>query len=106
MTIGEKIKQRRLELGMSQQELAEKMGYKSRSAICLIETNRETNLSVERIGEFAKVLQMSPLELIDTNQDFVLRNKEEIELIIRYRSADVVEREMIQRLLAYKGEKK
>ena len=102
MMIGEKIKQRRIELGMTQQELADKMGYKNRSAICSIETNRETNLSVERIGEFARVLQMSPLELLDQQTDFVLRNDDEIELIIEYRAADVVTRQMIQRLLSYK----
>ena len=33
MTIGERIKFRREELGMSQEELAHKIGYKSRSAV-------------------------------------------------------------------------
>lgn len=38
MTIGERIKFRREELGMSQEELAHKIGYKSRSAVNKIET--------------------------------------------------------------------
>lgn len=37
MTIGERIKKRRLELGMSQDELAKKIGYSSRSSINKIE---------------------------------------------------------------------
>lgn len=37
MTIGEKIAQRRTELGMSQMQLAIKIGYKSRSSINKIE---------------------------------------------------------------------
>ena len=37
MEIGERIKKRREELGMSQEELAQKAGYKSRSSINKIE---------------------------------------------------------------------
>ena len=101
MTIGKKIKQRRLELGLTQTELAQKMGYKSKSAISRIETDVETNLSSERIGHFAKVLNMSPLELIDAETEFVLRNEEK-ELIIEYRAANVLTRQAVQRLLSYK----
>jgi transcriptional regulator with XRE-family HTH domain len=103
MTIGEKIKARRIELGMTQQELADKMGYTSRSSICVIETGKENNLTEERIGEFAKALQMSPMELFDREEkpDFVLRD-DEMELIIEWRSADVQTREMVKRVLSYK----
>lgn len=100
MNIGEKIKARRKELGMTQQELADKMGYTHRSSICAIETGRETNLTAERIGEFAKVLQMSPLELMDADDSFPLRDDEK-ELVIKWRSADVQTREMVHRLLDY-----
>ena len=37
MTIGERIKRRRMELGMSQETLAKKIGYSSRSSINKIE---------------------------------------------------------------------
>ncbi|MCF0106212.1 MAG: helix-turn-helix transcriptional regulator, partial [Holdemanella sp.] len=36
--IGERIRKRREELGMSQEELAELMGYKNRSTIAKIES--------------------------------------------------------------------
>ena len=101
MTIGEKIKQRRKELGMTQTELAEKMGYVSKTSICKIETNAEKNLSIERIGRFAQVLQMSPLNLIDEDFTFIL-NPDEKEMVVNYRAADVVTREMVQRILTYK----
>ncbi|WP_277408935.1 helix-turn-helix domain-containing protein [Lacrimispora xylanisolvens] len=39
MDIGQIIKQRREELGMSQEELANKAGYKSRSSINKIEVD-------------------------------------------------------------------
>ena len=37
MTIGQRVKIRREELGMSQEELAKKIGYKSKSSINKIE---------------------------------------------------------------------
>lgn len=101
MTIGDKIKQRRIELGLTQTELANLMGYVSKSSICKIETNVEQNLTAERIGQFAKVLQMSPLELLAPDYEFSL-SKEEKELIIEFRSCDVMTRQMVQRLLSYK----
>lgn len=40
MTIGERIKKRREELGLSQETLAERLGYKSKSSINKIELNQ------------------------------------------------------------------
>lgn len=39
MEIGDRIKSRREELGMSREELAKKVGYKSRSSVNKIETD-------------------------------------------------------------------
>jgi len=58
MTVGERIKQRRLELGLSQDELAKKVGYKSRSSINKIELSRD--LPLRKVREMAKVLDTSP----------------------------------------------
>ncbi len=41
MTIGERIREKRISLGMTQDELAQKIGYKSRSSINKLETARE-----------------------------------------------------------------
>jgi hypothetical protein len=59
MTMGEKIKDRRKALGMTQQELAEKMGFKTRSHISLIEQG-ERNIPVNKIKKLAKILDISP----------------------------------------------
>lgn len=40
LSIGDIIKKRRLEIGLSQQELADKVGYKSRSSINKIELGK------------------------------------------------------------------
>lgn len=59
MTIGERIKKRRLELGMSQEALAYKLGYKSRSSINKIELGHE-NLTQTKIKAIADILNTTP----------------------------------------------
>lgn len=56
MTIGEKIKERRIQLDMTQEELAKKTGYKSRSSINKIELSRDMPLKKAQV--FAKVLDL------------------------------------------------
>lgn len=56
MTVGERIKQRRKALGMSQDDLAKKMGYKNKSAICRVERDYEQNLTLDRVTLFAHAL--------------------------------------------------
>ena len=58
-TIGERIKKRRLELGMSQDELARIMGYKSRSSINKIETQGQ-ELPIKRVHQLAEALHTTP----------------------------------------------
>ena len=57
------IRRRRIELGMSQQQLADKLGYKSRSAINKIEMGIN-DLTQSKIVAFAEALQTTPGELM------------------------------------------
>lgn len=59
MTTGDRIRIRREELGMTQEELAEKIGYKSRTSINKIEMNSQ-NLTQSKIKQVADVLRTSP----------------------------------------------
>lgn len=59
MTIGQRIKQRREALKMSQEELAQKIGYKSRSSINKIELDLY-NLKQSKIKAIADALQTTP----------------------------------------------
>lgn len=61
--IGTNIKLRREELGMSQDELAEKMGYKSRSTIAKIEKG-VNDVVQSNIVKFADVLKTTPSRLM------------------------------------------
>lgn len=57
--IARRIKDRRIELGMSQDELAKKMGYSGRSTICSIETGKHA-LTQPKIVQIAKALDVTP----------------------------------------------
>lgn len=48
MTVGERIKQRRLELGLTQEELALKLGCKSRSSVNKVELSNDLTLKTVR----------------------------------------------------------
>ncbi len=58
MTVGERIRNRRIELGMSQDELAKKVGYKSRSSVNKIEMSRD--LPLTKVQKMANALDVSP----------------------------------------------
>ena len=62
MTVGERIKEKRIELNLSQDELAKKVGYKSRSSIQKIETAR--HLPLNKVELMASALDCSPSYLM------------------------------------------
>ena len=59
MQIGDRIKARRIELGLTQDELAKKLGYKSRSTINKIELNIN-DITQPKIIDFAAALDTTP----------------------------------------------
>lgn len=63
MELYKRIKKRREELGLSQEELAHRMGYKSRSSINKIELGLN-DIPQSKIVEFAKALDISPAALM------------------------------------------
>lgn len=67
-TIYEKIKNRRIELGYSQDELARLMGYKSRSTINKIESG-QVDIARTKIAKFAEVLKVPPSYLMGWDDD-------------------------------------
>lgn len=67
MTIGERIKLRREELNMTQEELAKKCGYKSRSSINKIELSRD--LPLNKVELMAKALETSPSKLMGWEEE-------------------------------------
>lgn len=72
MTIGERIKKRRIELGMTQQELAEKIGYNSKTAISKIEMD-ERDLRQTKIKPIADALETTVEYIMGWEDDEITR---------------------------------
>ena len=64
-TIGDRIRTRREELGLSQDDLARKTGYKSRSSINKIEVGNQ-GLTQSKIKAFANALETTVSYILDT----------------------------------------
>lgn len=64
--IGRNIQKRRIELDLSQDELAKRVGYKDRSSITKIEKGG-TDLTQSRIIAIAKVLRTTPNKLMESS---------------------------------------
>lgn len=63
------IKLKRMQLGLSQEELAKKTGYTDRTSISKIESGK-VDLTQSKILEFARALQTTPGELMGWEQDY------------------------------------
>jgi len=75
--IGNKIMARRKELNMTQEELAKKMGYKSKSTINKIE-NGTNDIPQSKIAKFAKVLNTSIAYLMEWEEEIEKKSDEKI----------------------------
>lgn len=97
MTTGQRIRQRRLELGLTQEELAIKLGNKSRASVCTVEKDKE-DLTTTRIKQYAEALETTPLYLLgltdsptktaeDILRDAYVKSAEAKEFIDLFRNA-------------------
>lgn len=68
MSIGKQIKKRREELNWSQEELASKMGYKTKSSINKIELG-VNDIPQSKIKQFSEVLGVSIAYLMEWEKD-------------------------------------
>ncbi len=91
--IGERIKNRREELELSQTELAHRMGYSGKSAVSRAETSGD-NVGTTRVCKFAHALKCSPSDLMGWTKekaeennldDFFEGNDQYIKTMSRFR---------------------
>lgn len=97
--IGDKIKKRRIELGMSQDELAEKMGYKNRSTIAKIE-NGVNDVVQSNIVRFSEALNTSVAYLMgwDNNEEETSKKIDVATDILIRMEKDKIFSEVVQKL--------
>lgn len=96
------IKERRIALGLTQAELAKKIGYADKSTIAKIEAGRD-KLVQKKIIALAAALDTTPGALMGWSDD-VEPTPEECDLIRAYRSASADRRDAIKLLLGIKNE--
>ena len=92
MTIGERIKERRIALGMTQDELAQKIGYKSRSSVNKLESARV--LPSRKIEKMAAALECRPAYLMGWTDEPI--NGPSVAAINREYGANVTDFERLQ----------
>ena len=63
MHIGIKIKEKRLEQGLTQADLAKRLGYRDRTTIAKIESGKN-DISLSKVVEFAEALHTTPAYLM------------------------------------------
>lgn len=76
MEVGERIRRRREELNMTQDELARKVGYTSRSSVAKVEANAN-GMVQSKLILFAEALQTTPAYLLGWSEDDVQLHKKE-----------------------------
>lgn len=80
MTVGERIKELRTNLGLTQEELAYKIGYKSRATVNKIESG-EREITQSMIAKFASALHVTPSVIMGWD-DMPTKKEGEIEKIV------------------------
>lgn len=94
--LGQRIKNRRKELGMTQTDLANKLGLKSKASVSKVELG-EDNLTTTTIQKYADALETTPaalmgLEVTDkryANVDYMIKRGEEDAILLeKYHKLD------------------
>ena len=99
MTLGEKIRTRRIELNMTMDDLGRAVGVQ-RSAINKYEKGMLTNPTRSMIQSLAKALDVSPFYLLDDDQDNPMDLTEtERSIIISYRQAKEGIQDAVRKIL-------
>ena len=92
-TLGQRIKAQRIRIGMTQEELAEKMNT-TKSMISYYE-NDHGDMKLSLISEFACVLKTSAEYIVCGESNYPFLTKEEQEMIDLYNKMDRKEQEIV-----------
>ena len=102
MGMGDRIRERRLSLGLTQEELAAKLGLQ-KSAIAKYENGRVENIKRSVIFEMSKILKCSPIYLLCLNENECeepnLVSDQDCSLINKYNKLDQTGKEIIEFIL-------
>lgn len=97
--IGKRIKEKREELGLTQMQLAERLGYTSKAAVCKVERG-DDNITADRVSKFAKALNCSESYLMGWDEENKAPTDEE-NLLAAYRELDEESKRQLVLMLAF-----
>ena len=97
MNIYERIRHRREQLDMSQEELASKIGYKDRTAVSKME-NGQRQIKQSMIVKLAAALDTTPSYLMGWDKEDDVATISD-RLLTRYRELDDLDQALVRRLL-------
>lgn len=102
--IGMRIRSKREELGITQEDLANLLGYKNKSTIAKIE-NGTNDIPQSKVIEFARALHTTVSFLMDLEGEEVMQSSLilsdfESKIISEYRKSDTLTKAMVLRTLA------
>lgn len=110
--IGKRIREKREAIGMTQEELASKLGYKNKSSIAKIETGAN-DIIQSKVVEFANILDTTVAYLMGWDEPSVGSHKKGVKINVLGRVAagipieaieDIIDTEEISEELAKTGE--
>ena len=88
MEVGERIRLRREELHMTQEELAKKVGYTSRSSVAKVEANAN-GMVQSKLTLFANALQTTPAYLLGWSEEETTKKNDAIaDIVVKMRTDD------------------
>lgn len=104
MSIGERIRQRREEIGISQAQLADAIGCKTKTSISRIENNLE-KLTIQRLERVANALYVNPAVLAGWEEEKKSFSKVEKEIINKFRCLSAKDKNYVAMIvdLYYRG---
>lgn len=90
MEVGERIKLRREQLNMTQEELAQKVGYTSRSSVAKVESNAN-GMVQSKLLLFANALKTTPAYLLGWEEHETEQTKEDAvsDIFVRLRNDEL-----------------
>lgn len=111
--VGEKIKERRTALGMSQRDLAERMGYSNHSTVARVESG-SVDLPQSKVAKFADALSTTPAYLMGWEKEpedlaeltaTILQDTDLLKSIEKYLSLSAPDQKAVRALIDALAEK-
>lgn len=106
MTIGERIKKKRIEKGWSLQELTDRMGYANKSTVARIESG-EIDPPQSKVVKFAETLNVGVSYLMgweeknDTLADIIVRMRTDEKFFVAVEILDELEPEQLEMVVQF-----